>query len=331
MKVRPVKITTVSLRTTARARGALSFSILLLCALAWGVPLSPAPSARAGVAGTDGLAQLLSYDAQAPLDLKSVGTERRDGVTVEDITFRGASGAAPVEAYVVRPSEGAGPFAAVLFVHWYAPRFPNSNRTQFLEEARALARRGTVSLLVSTFWSNPARYRARRWQDDYQNTLNQARDLRRALDVLLSRPGVDPRRVGLVGHDYGAMFGALVAGADARPKAYVLVAGAARFPDWYLYGSASGVPAGAELENFRRQFAPLDPVNAVASAKAELFFQFGEKDQFTPRENFITLYVAAPAPKRIATYASDHSMAADIIRLDRIAWLAEQLGLPPQP
>ncbi len=50
-------------------------------------------------------------------------------------------------------------------------------------------------------------------------------------------------------------------------------------------------------------------------------------DRFTPREGFVALYMAAPGTKRIATYPSDHPMDADIIRVDRSAWLAEQLGL----
>jgi dienelactone hydrolase len=295
-----------------------------------GTPQAAAGAAQAQgtPAGADTLPALLAYDERTPPDIKVVGTETRDGVTVEDITFKGPGGT-PVEAYVVRPSEGRGPFAAVLFVHWFAPPHKSSNRTQYLEEAHALARRGVVSLLVSTFWSDPARYRARRWQDDYRNTLGQARDLRRALDVLLSRPGVDAARVAYVGHDYGAMFGALLSGADARPKAYALIAGAARFPDWYLFGSASGVPAGQELEGFRRQFAPLDPVSAVRRSKAAFLFQYGEDDRYTPRENFIELYLAAPSPKRLATYASDHPMDAEAIRRDRTDWLAERLTLAP--
>ena len=288
---------------------------------------SPPASAFAGDAARP--AQLLAYDASVPLDIKTVGAEREGGVSVEDITFQGLG--ETIAAYVVRPTEGAGPFAGVLFVHWFAPPDPTSNRTQYLDEAKALARRGTVSLLVSTFWSDEARYRARRWETDYQNSITQAKNLRRALDVLLSRPGVDARRVGLVGHDYGAMFGALVAAADARPKACVLVAGTSRFADWYLFGSASGVPRGEALARYREQLAAIDPVSVVGASKAAFFFQFGEDDRYTPRDNFVAFYLAAPAPKRIATYASDHDMKAAIIRHDRLAWVAEQLGLPAAP
>ena len=295
-------------------------------------PVSPPQSAAsqaatspAAASPSGGLEQLLAYDAGAPLDLKVVGTERGDGAVVEDVTFRGVG--ETIQAYVVRPEAGAGPFAGVLFVHWFAPPEPTSNRTQYLDEARALARRGTVSLLVSTFWSDPERYKARRWQTDFDNSVTQARNLRRALDVLVSLPGVDARRLGLVGHDYGAMFGTLVAAVDARPKAYALIAGTARFADWYLFGSSTGVPEGDDLARFHTQLSQIDPVSVIGRAKAALFFQFGEQDKYTPRDNFVSFYTAAPAPKRIATYASDHDMSADIIRHDRTVWLAEQLGL----
>jgi len=108
----------------------------------------------------------------------------------------------------------------------------------------------------------------------------------------------------------------------------VLIAGTARFADWYLFGSASGVPTGEALESYRAQLARIEPVNVIGRTKAALFFQLGEQDRFTPREDFIALYMAAPGTKRIATYPSEHPMSAEIIRLDRSAWLAEQLGLP---
>jgi len=282
-------------------------------------PTTPATPPAAG------LEQLLAYDAGAPIDLKVVGTERRDGAVVEDVTFAGVG--ETIQAYVVRPEAGAGPFAGVLFVHWFAPPEPTSNRTQFLEEARALARRGTVSLLISTFWSDPERYKARRWQTDFENSVTQAKNLRRALDVLLSRPGVDAGRVGLVGHDYGAMFGALVSAVDSRPKAYALIAGTSRFADWYLFGSSTGVPKGEDLTRFRERLSQIDPVTALGRAKGAFFLQFGEQDKYTPRDNFLDFYRAAPEPKRLATYASDHDMTADIIRHDRTVWLAEQLKL----
>ncbi|MEW6736968.1 MAG: hypothetical protein AB1489_37110, partial [Acidobacteriota bacterium] len=97
---------------------------------------------------------LLAVDTSIPLNIKVINVEQQDGVAVEDITFKSVTGDQPIQAYVVKPSKSKGPFAGVLFVHWYAPTFPTSNRSQFLNEAKALAHRGTVSLLVSTFWSD---------------------------------------------------------------------------------------------------------------------------------------------------------------------------------
>jgi len=278
------------------------------------------------------LDSLLSYEGASLRDVKIVGTQSSAGVEVQDVEFDGAKGAERVQAYLVRPAAaGAAPaggrFAAVLFVHWFGPPEPDSNRTQFLDEARALAQRGTVSLLVSTFWSDQARYDRRTWQTDFDNSLRQARSLRRALDILVAQPGVDPKRVALVGHDYGAMHGAVIAAVDTRIRSFVFIAGAPRFPDWYSFGSATGVPKGEERAAWQRQFAAIDPVNIIGLSPAHFFLQFGETDFYTPRRAFLSLYEAAPEPKRLATYESEHEMRLEIIRQDREHWLAEQLGL----
>jgi dienelactone hydrolase len=287
---------------------------------------APAPQVSEVVSSPE---EVLTYKAAQTAEVKVVGTEHKagTGVIVEDVTFPSAMGAQPTQAYIVKPDSGSGPWAGVLFVHWFAPPDPTSNRTQYLDEAKELARRGTVSILPSTFWSEEARYSARKWENDYQQSVDQAKDLRRALDVLLAQPGVDPKRIGVVGHDYGAMFSSVAMTADTRPKALVFIAGTARFPDWYLFGSASGVPKGKDLDDFRARFSAIDPITAVAKIKVPIFFQFGETDVYTPRDNFLELYKAAAGPKRIATYPSKHEMNAEIIRHDRTVWLAEQLGL----
>lgn len=279
------------------------------------------------------LDSLLSYETASLRDMKVTGTQSSGGVEVLDVEFDGAKGAERVQAYLVRPAAAGsasarGSLAAILFVHWFGPPEPDSNRTQFLDEARALARRGTVSLLVSTFWSDPARYERRTWQTDFDNSLRQVRSLRRALDILVAQPGVDPQRVALVGHDYGAMHGAVVAAVDARIRSFVFIAGAPRFPDWYSFGSATGVPKGEERAAWQRQFAAIDPVNVIGLSPARFFLQFGETDFYTPRRAFLSLYEAAPEPKRLATYESEHEMRHAIIRQDREHWLAEQLELP---
>jgi pimeloyl-ACP methyl ester carboxylesterase len=69
---------------------------------------------------------------------------------------------------------------------------------------------------------------------DRRQVIDQTIEVRRAIDLLLLQPEVDPKRVGYVGHDYGAMYGSIVAGHDKRVKAYVLIAGMGNFGDWSL-------------------------------------------------------------------------------------------------
>ena len=296
------------------------FSFLFLPALAWAAPT---------------LDELLAYERASLSEVKVIGTQKiiEGSIEVQDLEFDGTKGDERVQAYLVRPAAVAGSHPAVLYVHWFGPPEPDSNRTQFLEEAKDGARKGIVSLLVSTYWSDPARYERRTWQTDFDNSLRAARSLRRGLDILAAQPGVDARRIALVGHDYGAMYGSLVAAVDTRVSTLVFIAGTGRFPEWFMFGSATGVPKGDERAAFFRQFVPIDPVNVIGLSHARVFLQFGEKDMYTPRRAIIALYEAAPEPKRIATYPSEHEMRAPIIRTDREQWLHEQLfpQAVPQP
>lgn len=57
------------------------------------------------------------YDQKAPLGVKQIGIQRREHATVYDITYASPKGGL-VPAYLVVP-KGKGPFAAVIWGHWY--------------------------------------------------------------------------------------------------------------------------------------------------------------------------------------------------------------------
>ena len=48
------------------------------------------------------------------------------------------------------------------------------------------------------------------------------------------RPGVDPPRIALVGHDFGAMHGVVLAAEDERIAGDGLIAATPRWADWFL-------------------------------------------------------------------------------------------------
>ena len=272
------------------------------------------------------LASLSSIEGKPAITLSLVSSTLDAGVVVDDLTWKALDGS-DVTAYLVRP-EKAGPdcCAGVLFVHWFAPPDPTSNRTQFLDEAKALARRGVISLLPSTFWSDAARYRGRTWQTDVANSVAQARELRRAFVMLGRQPHVERSRMAIVGHDYGAMFGSMVAAVEPDVRAAVLVAGVPSLASWYEFGTSTGVPAGDDLVKYRAELARIAPGHAVSLLKGPTLFQFGTKDRYTPKDQYEAFVAASASPaKEMKLYDAGHDMTLPQIREDRTAWLTRQL------
>jgi predicted esterase len=181
-----------------------------------------------------------------------------------------------------------------------------------------------VSLLIDTPWSEPTWFPKRDGDKDYDMSVAQVKELRRALDVLLEQPGIDRQRVALVGHDFGAMFGALAAGVDPRPTHFVFMAGTASFTDWYLFTPKR---EGEARERFIAKLAPLDPVKYLKRiAPRPVLLQFATRDKFVSKEAASALATAASEPKTVKYYDAEHALNADATR-DRQGWLKKELNL----
>lgn len=278
---------------------------------------TPAPATAAPID-----AALFDYDRAAPFALQENGRETRDGALVRDITFVGTK--TPIKAYLVAPADAAGTHAAILWVHWLGEP-ATTNRTQFLAEAVALARRGTVSLLVEGMWANPQWWEGRKLEGDLAEGVNQVIELRRAMDLLLSQPDIDAGRVAVVGHDFGAMYGSIAAALDGRAKTFVFAAPTPRMSNWYLLGRKL---EPAALDAYKAQLRPLDPVEWIAKlAPKSVFFQFAAHDRFVPARHAAEYYAAALPRKVMATYDTNHDMHLASVVEDRAAWLIRELGL----
>lgn len=265
------------------------------------------------------------YDRRRPLAVREVRAREIDGARVTTLTYATVFGHRRA-AYAVRPAAGDGPFPLILYVHWYEPESPDSNRTQFLEEAQALARLGASALLVETLWSDRDWFIKRTQADDFTQAVQQIVELRQALDLLQAQPGGDPIRLAYVGHDFGAMYGVLLGRVDPRPTCYALMAGTPRFSDWFLYYPRL---EGAAREAFIAEMAPLDPLTHVAAlAPAPLLFQFATDDPHVPRERAEAFFAAAAEPKTARWYEAGHGLNPQATA-DRQVWLAEQLRLAP--
>jgi dienelactone hydrolase len=263
------------------------------------------------------------YESGRPLDVQVTGSREQEGVTLRDVTYAALDGSRNAATFVAK-SESSGPRPAVLFVHWYGPPAPTSNRTQFIPDAVELAKGGAISLLIDTPWSRPEYFGERTREGDYARSVQQVKDLRRALDVLLAEPGIDPRRVAYVGHDFGAMYGALASAVDARVRAFVFMAGTQSFSDWFLYGKPK--LEGEAKQTFVDELAPLDPIRFLPKLTTPILLQFADDDEHVSKARADALAAAAHEPKTVRTYHAKHELNEEATR-DRLQWLKDQLEI----
>jgi len=274
-------------------------------------------AARASAATAS--ANLFDYDRSAPLDVREITRETRDGAVVRDITFVGVK--TPVKAYLVTPAAGGNSVPGILYTHWLGNPL-TTNRSEFLVEAVALAGQGVVSLLVEAMWAEPKWYERRVPEEDYARSIQQVVELRRAMDVLIAQPGVDPQRIAYVGHDFGAMYGVVMGAVDHRAKTYVFMSGTPHFIDWFLFSRQP-----KDLPAYRAQIATLDPVNFVPQlAPATVFFQFAAHDQFVSPAAAAEFYAAALPRKQTALYDAGHDLHTSEVAGDRVTWLIRELA-----
>ena len=263
-----------------------------------------------------------SYPKLESSDVRVIGKRVQDDIESQLLVIQTPFGyRRTAELYSPQNNEA---HAAILYIHWYEPESRDSNRSQFVEEAKAMALSGATSLLVETMWSDPDFFLKRTQAEDMQNSIEEVVNTRRAIDLLLSQPNIDTDRFALVGHDFGGMYGVLAGSVDPRPRHYVVMAATPRFPDWYLYGPKMD---GEPREAFIRQFSELDPITHIPNlSPAPVFFQFGTDDPHVPKERAEQFFSAARQPKEMKWYESGHGLNADATS-DRMRWLKDKLNL----
>jgi pimeloyl-ACP methyl ester carboxylesterase len=146
---------------------------------------------------------------------------------------------------------------------------------------------------------------------------------RSAVDLLAGRDDVDARRIGLVGHDFGAMHGVNLAADDARIAAAVFIAATPRWGDWFLRFWKLDVDRFAYL----RRLAPFDPIESARGLAAKTLWQFSSRDYFIAPMSAVELARAAPGEPVIEWYEADHAMRSSKARASRATFLRRELGL----
>lgn len=274
--------------------------------------------------------QALRYDASKPLDLQGTSVEQRGDVAVHDISYASPKGGR-VPAYLVVPG-GKGPFAAIIWGHWYMPKSPVMNRKEFLDEAVLMARAGVVSLLPDGPIARPG------YVDDpdplseknVSEEVQQIVDMQRGADLLLARKDVDPSRLAYVGHSYDAEVGGFLSGLDRRFKAFVLMAGTLsdevdmKSEEFKQFRRKEGP---ARVDAFVAKYSWLDPGKFVShAAPAFVLLQYGSQEKFLNPARAREYAAVVSDPKELKIYDAPHSLNS-AARADRVDFLIRQLKL----
>jgi pimeloyl-ACP methyl ester carboxylesterase len=237
------------------------------------------------------------------------------GVRVADAVL--GSSDSRVETYILDPADGRVR-AGILFLHWLGEH--RSDRTQFLSEARGYAEAGVRCVLPAGRLP---------WAPD---PVDAATDIAN-LEVEQARLGVALDRLAtglpkgtplaLVGHDFGAMHGLVLASRRPSFKAAILIAATPRWGDWFLRFWKLDV----DRFDYLRRLAPYDPVTLAAKLTATTLWQFSSRDFFIAPMSAVELARASGPDPAIEWYQADHAMRSAKARARRGTFLRERLGL----
>jgi len=253
----------------------------------------------------------VSYDPKQPLAFHQELVKDYGGARLYDVSFDSPR-AGRVTAYAVVPAGIAHP-AGIVWQHW-----GQGDRSTMLPDAFAMAKRGAASILVNWPTIRPNPPQPKTPQESVAVWLQGAVDIRRAADVLVEQYGAPPSRLAYVGHSTGATLGGIIAVAERRFRALVLMGGYASISSTFPESNRPAAEA----------FAPIDAERFLGrAAPAALLLQFARYDRFVTEEQARRYTTAASEPKTVRWYDCGHEFNDPQSAADRQDWLAGQLGL----
>ena len=298
-----------------------------------GTPLSPGPPAENPLAylrSVDPVASndifetgvgLFAYDREASLDIQQVESRIEDGLAIIEITYASPKGGR-VPATLILP-RGMGPYAGLVM-----------QRSMELEFGKRYAGYGAVVIYVDAPSFRPQDAGPRGiltfTELDVGEQIQLIIDLRRAIDLLMTRPDVDPERIAYLGVSYGGAMGGLLAGVENRLQAYVLIVGDGGLVTHVTNPENCNMP----LDDFFEEYGawidamwPIEPIHFVSHASpAPLLFQNALRDPYVNVDDALRYQDVANEPKQVIWYDSEHWPLPDEVITDNARWLQQFIG-----
>lgn len=265
--------------------------------------------------------QLFEYDQEVSLDIQEVSSRIDDGLSVIEITYASPKGGR-VPATLIVPQE-TGPLAGLVMM-----------RSMELEYGMRYANYGAVVIYVDPPSFRPQNADPRGiltfTEQDREEQIQLIIDLRRAIDLLMARPDVDPERIAYLGVSYGGAMGGLLAGIENRLQAYVLVVGDGGLVTHVTNPENLTMPLNEFFEDYRAwidDMWSIEPIHYVNHASSTpLLFQNAVRDQYVNVGDAIRYQDMASEPKHVIWYDSEHWPLPDEAVTDSAKWLQQFIG-----
>jgi pimeloyl-ACP methyl ester carboxylesterase len=257
-----------------------------------------------------------------PSSLKARPQEPRAPLPYDEleVTVENAPAGVKLAGTLTRP-RGAGPFPAVVLVTGSGPQDRNESllgHKPFLVLADALTRKGIAVLRcddrgVGKSTGNFAR----------ATTHDFAGDALAGVAFLRARPGIDPARVGIVGHSEGGLIAPIAAARSSTVAFIVMLAGTGLPGEDILYLQARLI---AKAEGA----GDADADKGVAEQRKWFAILKAEKDDVVAEKKLLALYRAMPEAERKKPESSEAAATAQIKQV-LSPWFRTFLTLDPRP
>jgi dienelactone hydrolase len=170
-------------------------------------------------------------------------------------------------------------------------------------------------------------------EQDREEQIQLIIDLRRAIDLLMARPDVDPGRIAYLGVSYGGAMGGMLAGIEHRLQACVLVVGDGGLVTHVTNPenlTMSPDEFSEEYDAWIDAMWSIEPIHYVNHASpTALLFQNAVRDQYVNVEDAIRYHGVASEPKHVIWYDSEHWPLPDEAIMDSARWLQQFIGSGP--
>jgi dienelactone hydrolase len=270
-------------------------------------------------------------------DARRIAEEARGGYVLETLLLD-LNGIEPVPAYFVRPANQAGPFSVILYNHAHGGDYVlgkdellmGRDALQPPPYAELLTGLGYAALCIDTWAFGERRgrsegeiFRDMLWNGQVMWGM-MVHDSLRALDYLVSRPEIDPARIGTIGLSMGSTMAWWVAALDPRVRVCIDLCCLTDFDALVAARGLEGHGVYYYVPALRKHFTTAQ-INALIAPRPHLSLA-GIHDRLTPPDGLDRIdrelrvvYEAAGAPDawRLSRHATGHmetaAMRAEVI------------------